>query len=153
MTVNFEYDDGGRVATGRKGQARDCVARAVATASELTYSEVYEALAQGNATQRNSRRVRQSKSRTGVKTAQNGIFTKRKWFKDYMSDLGFKWTSTMQIGSGCQVHLRENELPKNGRIVLSLSRHCAAYIDGVLRDTHDCSRNGQRCVYGYWTKD
>ena len=35
MTVNFEYDDGGRVATGRKGQARDCVARAVAIASEL----------------------------------------------------------------------------------------------------------------------
>jgi len=23
-------------------------------------------------------------------------------------------------------------------------------IDGVLHDTHDCSRDGTRCVYGYW---
>jgi hypothetical protein len=23
-------------------------------------------------------------------------------------------------------------------------------IDGVIHDTHDCSRRGKRCVYGYW---
>jgi hypothetical protein len=23
-------------------------------------------------------------------------------------------------------------------------------IDGVIHDTHDCSRNGTRCVYGYY---
>ncbi len=24
-------------------------------------------------------------------------------------------------------------------------------IDGVVHDTYDCTRNGTRCVYGYWT--
>jgi hypothetical protein len=37
-----------------------------------------------------------------------------------------------------------------GKLVVSLSRHYAAVIDGVIRDTHDCSRDGNRCVYGYW---
>jgi hypothetical protein len=23
-------------------------------------------------------------------------------------------------------------------------------IDGIIYDTHDCSRRGKRCVYGYW---
>lgn len=25
--------------------------------------------------------------------------------------------------------------------------------DGVIRDTHDPSRDGTRCVYGYWTAE
>jgi hypothetical protein len=149
--VHFEYDDGGRKAAGFKGQAGDCVTRAIAIATQLPYMEVYNALAEGNATQRLSKRTRQSKNRTGVKTARDGIFTKRKWFKDYMQTLGFVWTPTMQIGSGCQVHLREDELPKTGRLVLNLSRHCAAYVNGVLRDTYNDHRGGTRCVYGYWT--
>ena len=144
--MTYTYNDGGRKAAEYKGTANDCVCRAIAIAAELPYQEVYDALAEGNATQRE----RRSKSHTGVKTARSGIFTKRKWFKDYMGGLGFNWTPTMQIGSGCQVHLREDELPTEGRLVLSLSRHLAAYIDGVLRDTCDGSRDGTRCVYGYW---
>jgi len=27
-----------------------------------------------------------------------------------------------------------------------------AVIDGVINDTYDCSREGTRCVYGYWEK-
>ena len=37
-----------------------------------------------------------------------------------------------------------------GRLVVSLSRHWTAVIDGVIFDTHDPSRRGTRCVYGYW---
>ena len=147
--VSFRYDDGGREAAGYKGSVGDCVTRAVAIAAELPYQEVYSALAEGNAKQRLSKR-----SPFGVfcqKTARLGIMTKRKWFKDYMKGLGFEWTPTMQIGSGCKVHLRPDELPETGRLVLNLSKHCAAYVDGVLRDTYDCSRDGTRCVYGYWT--
>jgi hypothetical protein len=58
----------------------------------------------------------------------------------------------MQIGSGCKVHLRSDELPI-GRLVVGLSRHSAAVIDGVLHDTYDCSRRGTRCVYGYWSRE
>ena len=55
----------------------------------------------------------------------------------------------MLIGTGCRVHLRRDELP-TGRLVVALSGHMAAVIDGVLNDTHDCSRAGTRCVYGYY---
>ena len=68
-----------------------------------------------------------------------------------MLELGFVWTATMQIGSGCNTHLKADELP-SGRLVCSVSRHAVAVIDGVIHDTHDCSRGGKRCVYGYWHK-
>ena len=144
MAVNFETNDGGRLLYF-KGEAGDCVTRAVAIASGLDYKEVYDTLAEGNASQRKSKR---SKKRT--RSARNGIITKRKWFKDYMSSLGFTWVPLMSVGSGCQVHLHKDELPTKGRLVLRLSNHVAAYIDGVLHDTYDCSRDGKRCVYGYW---
>lgn len=144
MAVNFETNDGGRSAYF-KGRAGDCVTRAVAIASGLDYKEVYDTLAKGNAAQRKSKRTAKQ-----TRSARNGIYTKRKWFKDYMISLGFTWVPLMSIGSGCQVHLRSDELPTTGRLVLSLSNHNAAYIDGVLHDTYDCSREGTRCVYGYW---
>lgn len=142
--IPFKYNDGGRKEAGFKGTAGDCVCRAIAIASGLPYKEVYEFLANGNASQRKSKHTRDTK-----RSARNGIYTTRKWFKDYMISLGFKWTPTMFIGSGCNVHVRPNELPK-GRLVLNLSKHSTAFIDGVLQDTYDCSRDGTRCVYGYW---
>lgn len=48
-----------------------------------------------------------------------------------------------------QVHMKDGELP-NGHLVVSLSRHYAAVIDGVLHDTFEENRGGTRCVYGYW---
>ena len=122
----FVYNDGGREAAGYKGSAGDCVCRAVAIAAQLPYQEVYNRLAEGNASQRKSKR-------TGKQpwSARNGIYTTRKWFKDYMRELGFVWTPTMQIGSGCQVHLKADELP-SGRLVGNVSRHQVAVIDGSL---------------------
>jgi len=143
----FSHDDGGRKAAGFKGHAGDCVTRAVAIASGLPYREVYDALAEGNATQRVSKGFKRKRPRS----ARSGISTTRKWFKRYMESLGFEWTPTMFIGSGCRVHVRADELPP-GRLVLNLSGHYAAMIDGVLHDTHDCSREGTRCVYGYYRK-
>lgn len=64
---------------------------------------------------------------------------------------GWVWTPTMFIGSGCKVHLRGDELPA-GRLIVSVSKHLVAVIDGVIHDTYDCSRNGTRCVYGYYRK-
>ena len=141
---NYTYNDGGRSEAGFKGEAGDCVCRAIAIASGRSYQKVYDRLAKGNATQRKTKRTsKQSRS------ARNGIYTTRKWFKSYMMELGFTWTPTMQIGSGCKVHLTSGELPK-GQLVCSVSKHYVSVIDGVVNDTHDCSRDGTRCVYGYW---
>lgn len=163
------YDDGGRTAAGFKGKAGDCVARSVAITSGRPYAEVYAALARGMGKQRKSKGA----------SARNGVNTKRKWFKDYMASIGFKWVPTMLIGSGCKVHLRDDELPM-GRLVVAVSKHYTAVIDGVIHDTFNpaadrgttiyspgCSlpipkgarwlANGngwayspERCVYGYW---
>src|SRR5580658_9694624 len=53
--------------------------------------------------------------------------------------------SPMEIGSGCKAHLRADELPK-GRLIVSVSGHLTAVIDGVIHDTHEPSRRGTRCV-------
>ena len=153
--MDFVRDDGGRAAAGFKGHAGDCVARAVAIASKRPYDEVYKRLAEGMGAQRKTKRSGKS-----VRSARNGVNVNRKWFRDYMASLGFEWTPTMQIGSGCKVHLLAGELPM-GRLVVAVSGHYTAVINGVIHDTYDPTRatifveNGvqrmsHRCVYGYW---
>jgi hypothetical protein len=138
----FAQSDGGRKAAGFKGSARDCVTRSIAIASGLPYAEIYRALAKGMGQQRKSKGA----------TARNGVTTSRKWFKDFMASIGFVWTPTMKVGQGCKVHLRADELPR-GRLVVSVSRHYTAVIDGVIHDNHDPRERAgkQRCVYGYGT--
>ena len=139
--MQFIYNDGGRKQAGYKGTTGDCVARAIAIPSGLPYKEVYDALANGNANQRKSKHTRKT---TGHKrSARNGIYTSRKWFKDYMKSLGFSWVSTMGIGTGCKVHLTAEELPK-GTIICRVSRHYTTVIDGVINDTYDPSRGETR---------
>ena len=43
----------------------------------------------------------------------------------------------------------------SGEMFLELSRsdEIAAFVDGVLHDTYDSSRDGTRCVYGYYSKE
>lgn len=155
--------DGGRAAAGYSGKAGDCVARSIAIVAGLPYSVVYDRLAIGTGTQRKSKR-----STPRGFTAAKGINVRRKWFKDYMTELGFVWTPTMGIGTGCKVHLADGELPM-GRLVVAVSKHYTAVIDGVIHDTHDPQREaswlceyvdgkmkstkiGGRCCYGYWSK-
>jgi hypothetical protein len=142
--MTYTHTDGGRAAAGFKGSASDCATRALALAAEIPYREAYNLINEYAAAEIPSRRRRgKSSARTGVHTVT---------FKKVMADLGWEWTPTMQIGSGCTVHVKEDELP-DGRLILNLSRHFAAFIDGVLHDTHDSSRDGTRCVYGYWHKE
>lgn len=141
----FKYNDGGRAASGRKGHTGDCVCRAICIVTGKAYEEVYNTLAEGYAHQRINKYI----PKAGMRTASHGIHTHRKWFKDYMKELGFKWTPTMLIGTGCRVHLHPAELPK-GRIIVMVSKHVVAMINGILNDTFDHSRGGTRCVYGYW---
>ena len=143
--MEFVLNDGGRAEAGFKGKAGDCVARAIAIASGLPYTEVYNALAQGTGNQPAGKRGKRPA------TANQGITVGRKWFKDYMASIGFVWTPTMGIGTGCKVHLADGELPM-GRLVVSVSKHYTSVIDGVVNDTWNPQRATGRCVYGYWKK-
>ena len=147
IVLTMKRDDGGRRAAGFTGRASDCVVRAVAIAAERPYAVVYGELAEINAKMPRSRARRRSK--VGSHTADHGIYTESALFKRYMVGLGFTWVPTMGIGTGCKVHLRKSELPM-GRLVVSLSKHYTAVVDGVIFDTHDPQRGGTRCVYGYW---
>lgn len=138
----WRYNDGGRAAAGYRGQAGDCVVRAVAIASGMPYVEVYDLVNLVAQAERPRRGRKRSSARTGVFRG-----TARKT----MERLGFRWTPTMGIGTGCKVHLRKGELPM-GRLVVALSRHVCAVLDGVVMDTGDPGRDGTRCVYGYWSK-
>jgi hypothetical protein len=139
----FVHDDSGRSVSGFLGETRDCVTRAIAIATGKPYREVYDEL---HAYCDNARhagvRARRSSPRTGVS---------RRIYERYLVSLGWKFIPTMFIGSGCKVHLRPDELPA-GHIIARLSGHLCAVVDGVIHDIYDPSRDGTRCVYGYYQK-
>lgn len=153
--MKFLFNDGGRKAAGFLGSTGDCVTRAIAIATEQPYQSVYDALNGIAQAERKGKRKRgRSSSRTGVY---------RRTYDKYLLSLGWKWTPTMRIGSGCKVHLVDGELPM-GRLIVSVSRHLTTVIDGVVNDTHDPQRTtfwydgegktdriSHRCVYGYWS--
>jgi hypothetical protein len=141
--MDFVFHDGGRMAAGYRGATGDCVTRSIAIATGKPYQEVYIALNRLAETERvGKRKKRRSSSRTGVF---------RRTYQHCLESLGWQWASTMSIGSGCQVHLRASELP-SGPLIVKVSRHLTAMIDGVLYDTHNCSRGETRCVYGYFSQ-
>lgn len=138
----FVFNDGGRAAAGYKGTARDCVVRAIAIASGKPYQEIYDAINELAQDERTCAHKKRSGARTGVW---------KKTYHNFILGLGFKWIPTMAIGSGCSVHLKADELPQ-GTLIVRLSKHLSVLIDGVINDIYDPSRNGTRCVYGYYQK-
>ena len=131
MELGFKYNDGGR-SKYFKGRTGDCVTRAIAIATGKDYKEVYNTI----------------KELIG-RSPRNGTYKEETRY--VMEYYGFTWVSCMH-GRGCECHLRKDELP-DGRIVCNVTHHLTAVIDGVINDTHNPSRNGTRCVYGYWYID
>jgi hypothetical protein len=141
---HYIFNDGGRQAAGFKGHTGDCVTRSIAIVTGKPYKEVYDALNQLSESERITKRhKKRSNARTGVG---------RKTCQKYLESLGYEWIPTMQIGSGCKTHLRSDELPA-GRLIIRVTKHITTMIDGVIHDTFDCSRQGTRCVYGYFIKN
>lgn len=154
--MNWVYDDGGREAAGFKGRAAgDCVCRAISIVTEQPYREVYNLINEFGKAERIGKHQR---SRSNART---GVYPKT--IRKIMAYLGWTWVPTMKIGSGCKVHLQADELP-SGRIMVSLSHHETAVIDGVIHDIYDPNDRGSwidasgnpittnRCVYGYYVK-
>ena len=146
--LELKIDDGGRANAGYKGMAGDCVVRSIAIAANLSYKKVYEDLYHANEIFRTTSKTKLARS-LKQKNDSPRTGTHRVVLKKYLLQLGWKWTPTMFVGQGCKVHLKKDELP-NGTLIISCSKHITVVKDGVLHDTYDCSRNGTRCVYGYW---
>ena len=131
--VAWKQDDGGRVAAKLTGGGKDCVVRAIAIALERPYAQVHADL----------------EALYGLPARLLGF--PREVYEPYLQDAGWEWVPTMHVGQGCRVHLRQDELP-DGRLIVRVSRHLVAVIDGIIHDTHNPARNGTRCVYGYYRK-
>lgn len=141
--MQHAFNDGGRAAAGYAGRAGDCVVRAIAIAGERPYQEVYNELKALAKTERVSKR------RRGRSTVRDGVY--KSTYRLYLASKDWRFTPTMGIGTGCRVHLKDGELP-SGRLIVVTSRHLVAVINGIIHDTHNPSRDGTRCVYGYFTK-
>lgn len=150
ITLHWVHDDGGRAAAGYKGSAGDCGVRALAIATGQEYQWAYDRLREGIAWHL-GRRLRRKTRRvlSGSTSPRDGC--PRDVMRKVMADLGWVWHPTMTLGSGCKVHVRREELP-GGRLLLSLSGHYSVMLDGVIHDTYDPSREGTRCVYGFWSR-
>ena len=150
QTFPLQVNDGGRAAAGFKGGAGDCVVRSIAIAANLPYLKVYEDWREANAkyAQQRDNKLSRLLNQRGP-SPRNG--NHRHVFHDYILERGFEWVPTMKVGAGCQVHLRPDELPR-GTLIVKVSKHLTAVIDGVIHDTHNPSRGGSRCVYGYYIK-
>lgn len=142
--MTYIYDDGGRSKYFKGEGVGDCVTRAICNATGKDYKEVYDSL---NSYIKTHERL--TKRHRKHSTARDGVFNST--VKGYIeNELGWIWHSTMSIGSGCTTHLNPKELP-HGTIIIKLSHHLTCMKNGEVYDTFDPSRDGSRCVYGYWT--
>ena len=151
--MRFVETDGGRVSAGYKGFTGDCVVRSIAIATGVPYEQVYKdlhALTKAHRPTMAHLTLKHGPVQANRRASPRyGVWPKV--YKAYLWTLGWEWTPTMGIGTGCQVHLKDGELPM-GNLVVRLSKHVTAVIDGVIHDNHDPSRGGTRCVYGYFEK-
>ena len=130
--MKVKFNDGGRSKYFAASDVGDCVTRAVAIVTGKDYKCVYNEI-----------------SKIIGYTPRNGV--RQKDTKKVMAHFGGFWHPTMKVGCGCTTHLKDGEIPMRGRIICNVSKHVVAVIDGVINDTFDPSRNGTRCVYGYWS--
>ena len=168
----YVEDDGGRAKAGYLGKAGDCVTRAFAIAqfgpgpSGEQYKSVYAEL--GLAIHEWAWEGRSNKYKRPYRDGKRAFSPRdgvpREVIGRYAKAIGFSWVATKFIGQTETVHVRPDELP-SGRLVLNLSKHLAAMIDGKLYDNHDSSVSrhveasagpgsgrGWRMVYGYWVR-
>ena len=132
--MEFIYDDGGRSKYYKAESVGDCAVRAISIAMNRDYKIVYDDL----------KRLNDNKS------CRNG--TPNSVIRKYLIENDWKWVATMKFGQGCKVHLCSEELPENETLIVSVSKHLTCVKNSILYDTYDCSRNGRRCVYGYYIK-
>jgi len=140
----WEETDGGRADAGYgDGLEGDCVVRAITIATEKPYAEVREALFARAA--RYAKQYPRSRHADAIKRSKKGGYNVEPVFRGYLKSLGWQYTEPKE-----HVYLRADMLPP-GRLVVLVSRHAVAVVDGVIHDNWDCGgRSGRVRVEGYW---
>ena len=138
IMINYVYDDGGREAAGFKGEAGDCVVRAISIGTNKPYKEVYDAMgeafaAAGFARSGNIDVTRRRKDSTTRKDRQRdgrkGYRIQRQVMKDFGLELiRLKSRSRMTYTQAYAFA---------GDCVVTTTKHVCALKDGALHDTFD----------------
>ena len=117
--LGFVLDDGGRKAAGYKGNARDCVARALAIMTGEDYRAIYKELAAAQ------------KEVTGKRSARNGISKKA-----YPKVFGKHGLRKVRLGRGVRPTYAQAHA-EYGDCIVSTTKHVCALVNGKLRDAFD----------------
>ena len=121
--IDFTYNDGGRKASGRKGNAGDCVVRATAILTGKPYAEIYSMMAEYNSVF--------SRKNAGKLSARNGV-AKKAW-KSAFKELGI-----VKQPAQCGAKLTYTEAyAKFGNCIVTTRKHICALVDGSVQDTFD----------------
>lgn len=143
--MEFIYNDGGRSKYFKAKDVGDCVTRAICNATGKDYLEVYNDLKD---LAKHEHITKRHKTKSSVRDGTSKNTTNR-----YIEEvLGWKKHSCSGIGVRERLHLKEDELP-DGILICQVSKHLTCVKDKVIYDTYDCSREGTRMVYKYWTKE
>ena len=135
--MKFIYNDGGRSKYFKASNVSDCVCRALCNTTGVDYKVMYDLI----------NKISKLEKRNKTSNARNGVF--KDSYKKILKALQAQEIKVQEFGSSNKCHLCDEDLIdyKNGKYILSLSHHFSSLIDGVLVDTYDCSRDGDRQVY------
>jgi len=151
---SFEFNAGGRATAGITGSSGDCVVRAIAIATGKSYTEVHNALQNGLRHQIEIERKQQLQygiaGRTRPTTTPLTGVT-HDVYAPYLKWLGWEYVPKPVGADGKLLRLRPGSLPK-GRLIVGLSRHLVAVIEGVIQDTYYSALRGGRPIRGYFRK-
>ncbi len=111
--------------------SKDCMVRSVSIATDTPYSKVHEIM------YKYGWRATRSKS---VGKWEDQI-------TNTLDELGFKYRKVSYPAVKGQSRMTANTMVNSGTFILRMSRHVAAYKEGILMDTWDCS---DKCVYFAW---
>ena len=129
--IAYSLDDGGRAAAGFKGQAGDCVVRAIAILTRAPYAAVYArmAAAMKQAGYSASGNGDRQKPRPGLRPR----LTARQVQNLVKRSYGLR---RVDLGRGARpTYTQAWQL--HGNCLVGTTKHVAAIVDGTLRDTFD----------------
>ena len=126
--MTYQYHDGGRKQAGYGRAKGDCVTRAIAIVTNLSYINAYELV---------NRFCRQEKNQ--VSSAGAGV--RKKTIDRIMKNLGFSWIPK---------RFKWGEEQIEGKVILNLSAHVVPMIGDCYYDVSPNQIKKGDIVYGYW---
>ena len=158
MELEFTYSDGGR-SNYFKGEAGDCVVRAISIATEIDYKVIYDKLFDLNKdyiAKKNTKLSKKMKSRTRERGGSPRSGNYKKIYHDYLLNNNWRWVSLRKFGSKERTKL--DELTNKGNIIVAVNRHLMCMKNGTVYDTWDSrwsywfEKKSVRTANGYYER-